>query len=137
MNTDSNNKLIFPVLHLIIYLQILSHFTGRIPLKLEKNTIFWRKIVIFHTKYPKHFSVLLRYTDSDCPFGIFKLFLYFPAVLPSWNKVITYLLTTYLLTNVAKLYNIIIIIIFIANKTLVGKAIQYNTTLQNIYTWTT
>jgi len=34
------------------------------------------------------------------------------------------------------LYNIIIII-FIANKTLAGKAIQYNTTLQNIYTWTT
>jgi hypothetical protein len=29
---------------------------------------------------------------------------------------------------------IIIIIIFIANKTLAGKAIQYNTTLQNIYT---
>ena len=32
-------------------------------------------------------------------------------------------------------YNFIIIynIIFIANKTLAGKAIQYNTTLQNIY----
>jgi hypothetical protein len=29
---------------------------------------------------------------------------------------------------------IIIIIIFIANKTLVCKAIKYNTTLQNIYT---
>jgi hypothetical protein len=27
-----------------------------------------------------------------------------------------------------------LIIIFIANKTLAGKAIQYNTTLQNIYT---
>jgi hypothetical protein len=60
------------------------------------------------------------------------VFLYFPAVLPSWNKVITYLLTTYLLTNVTKLYNIIIIIIFIANKTLVGKAIQYNIT-KHIY----
>ena len=24
------------------------------PLKLEKNMIFWRKIVIFHTKYPKN-----------------------------------------------------------------------------------
>ena len=23
------------------------------PLKLEKNKIFWRKIVIFQTKYPK------------------------------------------------------------------------------------
>jgi hypothetical protein len=32
------------------------------------------------------------------------------------------------------LHIIIIIIIFIANKTLAGKAIQYNTTLQNIYT---
>jgi hypothetical protein len=26
------------------------------PLKLEKNIIFWRKIVIFHTKYPKMFA---------------------------------------------------------------------------------
>jgi hypothetical protein len=25
------------------------------PLKLEKNMIFWCKIVIFHTKYPKNF----------------------------------------------------------------------------------
>jgi hypothetical protein len=25
------------------------------PLKLEKNMIFWRKIVIFHTKYSKNF----------------------------------------------------------------------------------
>ena len=30
------------------------------PLKLEKNMIFWRKIVIFHTKYPKHFRASLR-----------------------------------------------------------------------------
>ena len=29
------------------------------PLKLEKN-IFWRKIVISHTKYPKHFRAFLR-----------------------------------------------------------------------------
>ena len=28
-------------------------------------------------------SVILRYTDSDCPFGIFKLFLYF--VLLCWK----------------------------------------------------
>jgi hypothetical protein len=28
------------------------------PLKLEKNIIFWRKIVIFHTKYPKIFARL-------------------------------------------------------------------------------
>jgi hypothetical protein len=30
------------------------------PLKLEKNMIFWRKIVIFHTKYPKNFRASLR-----------------------------------------------------------------------------
>jgi hypothetical protein len=26
------------------------------PLKLKKKNIFWRKIVIFHTKYPKIFA---------------------------------------------------------------------------------
>jgi hypothetical protein len=30
------------------------------PLKLEKNMIFWRKIVIFHTKYPKYFHASIR-----------------------------------------------------------------------------
>jgi hypothetical protein len=30
----------------------------RSPLEIEKNMIFWRKIVIFHTKHPKHFSRL-------------------------------------------------------------------------------
>jgi hypothetical protein len=30
------------------------------PLKFKKNKIFWRKIVIFHTKYPKTFSAPLR-----------------------------------------------------------------------------
>ena len=29
-------------------------------LKLEKSMIFWRKIVIFHTKYPKNFRASLR-----------------------------------------------------------------------------
>ena len=29
-------------------------------LKLGKKRIFWRKIVIFHTKYPKTFRVSLR-----------------------------------------------------------------------------
>ena len=29
-------------------------------LKLEKNKIFWRKIVIFDTKYPKYFRAYLR-----------------------------------------------------------------------------
>ena len=30
------------------------------PSAIGKNTIFWRKIVIFHTKYPKNFSASLR-----------------------------------------------------------------------------
>ena len=30
------------------------------PPKIGKNIIFWRKIVIFHTKYPKNFRVSLR-----------------------------------------------------------------------------
>ena len=30
------------------------------PLKLEKNMIFWGKIVIFHTKHPKNFRASLR-----------------------------------------------------------------------------
>jgi hypothetical protein len=29
------------------------------PLKLEKNKIFWRKIGIFHTKYPNNFRASL------------------------------------------------------------------------------
>jgi hypothetical protein len=34
---------------------------GRIQgAKLEQNMIFWRKIVIFHTKYPTNFRVSLR-----------------------------------------------------------------------------
>jgi hypothetical protein len=30
------------------------------PSAIGKNIIFWRKIVIFHTKYPKHFRASLR-----------------------------------------------------------------------------
>ena len=30
------------------------------PPKIGKNMIFWRKIVIFHTKYPKNFRAYLR-----------------------------------------------------------------------------
>jgi hypothetical protein len=33
---------------------------ARAPLKLEKNMIFWRKIVIFHTKYPKNVRASLH-----------------------------------------------------------------------------
>jgi hypothetical protein len=30
------------------------------PKKIGKNMIFWRKIVIFHTKYPKYFRASHR-----------------------------------------------------------------------------
>jgi hypothetical protein len=33
---------------------------GDAPLKIGKNIIFWRKIVIFHTKYPNIFRASLR-----------------------------------------------------------------------------
>jgi hypothetical protein len=33
---------------------------ARAPSKIEKNMIFWRKIVIFHTKYPNNFHASLR-----------------------------------------------------------------------------
>jgi hypothetical protein len=33
---------------------------GGLPPKIGKNMIFWRKIVIFHTKYPKNFRSSLR-----------------------------------------------------------------------------
>jgi hypothetical protein len=32
---------------------------GARPPKIGKNMIFWRKIVIFHTKYPKNFRASL------------------------------------------------------------------------------
>ena len=33
---------------------------GARPPKIGKNKIFWRKIVIFHTKYPNNFRASLR-----------------------------------------------------------------------------
>ena len=33
---------------------------ARAPPKIGKNKIFWRKIVIFHTKYPKNVRTSLR-----------------------------------------------------------------------------
>jgi hypothetical protein len=33
---------------------------ARAPPKIGKNMIFWRKIVIFHTKYPNNFRASLR-----------------------------------------------------------------------------
>ena len=35
----------------------------RAPPKIGKNMIFWRKIVIFHTKYPNNFRASLRSTQ--------------------------------------------------------------------------
>jgi hypothetical protein len=34
--------------------------TRRAPPKIGKNMIFWRKIVIVHTKYPNNFRASLR-----------------------------------------------------------------------------
>jgi hypothetical protein len=34
--------------------------TRRAPPKIGKNMIFWRIIVIFHTKYPNNFRASLR-----------------------------------------------------------------------------
>ena len=33
---------------------------ARAPPKIGKNMIFWRKIVIFHTKYPKNSRTSIR-----------------------------------------------------------------------------
>ena len=33
---------------------------GRIQIEIEKNKIFWRNIVIFHTKYLNNFRASLR-----------------------------------------------------------------------------
>jgi hypothetical protein len=43
---------------------------GGAPPKIEKNMIFWRKIVIFHTNYPKNFRASLRNWKKIWFFGI-------------------------------------------------------------------
>jgi hypothetical protein len=54
-------KEMFPVLLLNNQGRIQGGRTRRAPPpKIEKNMIFWRKIVIFHTKYPKNFRASLR-----------------------------------------------------------------------------
>ena len=56
--------------HLITVSNISGADPGgqRPPLKLEKNMIFWRKIVIFHTKYPNNFPLSLRSAQFfKCP----------------------------------------------------------------------
>ena len=40
--------------------RILGAQPARAPPKIGKNMIFWRKIVIFQTKYPKIFRPSLR-----------------------------------------------------------------------------
>ena len=40
------------------------------PPKIGKNMIFWRKIVIFHTKYPKNFRASLRNWKKIWFFGV-------------------------------------------------------------------
>ena len=47
------------------------------PPKIGKNDIFWRKIVIFHTKYPKIFRASLRSA---------QFFLSAPPYLKSWIR---------------------------------------------------
>jgi hypothetical protein len=66
-STDIINSLVF-----FIETTLYGIFQGRIqrgavrppppppPLKLKKIWFFWRKIVIFHTKYPKNFRASLR-----------------------------------------------------------------------------
>jgi hypothetical protein len=49
-----------------LYIYIQGRIQGggahpaRAPPKIGKNKIFWRKIVIFHTKYPKNVNASLR-----------------------------------------------------------------------------
>ena len=47
-------------IYIIYYMIYSKHLYTGLPLKLEKNMIFWRKIVIFHTKYRNNFRVFLR-----------------------------------------------------------------------------
>jgi hypothetical protein len=58
-----SQKLLDRLIHLFPYFQ--GRIQGdahpaRAPPKIGKNMIFWRKIVIFHTKYPKKFRASLR-----------------------------------------------------------------------------
>jgi hypothetical protein len=43
---------------------------ARAPPKFGKNKIFWRKIVIFHTKYPNNFRASLRKWKKIVFFGV-------------------------------------------------------------------
>ena len=47
-------------IYIIYYMIYSKHLYTGLPLKLEKNMIFWRKIVIFHTKYREIFRASLR-----------------------------------------------------------------------------
>jgi hypothetical protein len=43
---------------------------GAPPPKIGKNMIFWREIVIFHTKYPKNFRASLCIWKKSDFFGV-------------------------------------------------------------------
>jgi hypothetical protein len=51
---------IFQFSHLVSSYSLQGRIQVRAPPKIGKNMIFWRKIVIFHTKHPKKFRASLR-----------------------------------------------------------------------------
>ena len=56
----NSNKVFLSYLILSYQGRIRGAQPARAPPKIGKNMIFWRKIVIFHTKYPKNFRASLR-----------------------------------------------------------------------------
>ena len=60
---------------------------GTAPPKIEKNMNFWRKIVIFHTKYPKYFrfwrKIVIFHTKYPNNFPLGAIFLSAPPL--TWN----------------------------------------------------
>jgi hypothetical protein len=69
---------------------------GALPPKIGKNMIFWRKIVIFHTEYPKIFappSAIGKYMIFWRKIVIFhkKYPTNFRASLHNWKKYVVFL----------------------------------------------
>jgi hypothetical protein len=52
----------------------LGYKTNKKKPKIGKNMIFWRKIVIFQTKYPKNFRASLRKWKKIVFFGVKSCF---------------------------------------------------------------
>jgi hypothetical protein len=46
-----------------VSIPIQGRIQGGAPPKIGKNMILWRKIVIFHTKYPKNVRAPLRWAQ--------------------------------------------------------------------------